>query len=105
LSIHGPRNIVVSNRKGIVMTLTKRGQTVRAVAVLIIAVIVMGFVGWLESKPIKTIATDEQCNSIYHAVYILEDNPARLPLIGTAWDLGCPFEDENGNHLYTWEAN
>ena len=85
------------------MTLTKRGQTVLGVAFVVGLLAMMGVAGAIETQP--NPATDEQCNSIYHAVYILEDNPARLPLIGTAWDLGCPFEDENGNYLYTWEAN
>ncbi len=85
------------------MTLTKRGQTVSIIAFLAFMIAIMGIVGAIEGQP-NPSATDEQCNDIYHAVYVLQDNPARIPLIHTAFDLGCPFEDNEGNYIYTWEA-
>jgi hypothetical protein len=85
------------------MTLTKRGQTVLGVAFVVGLLAMMGVAGAIETQP--NPATDEQCNDIYHAVYLLDGNPARVDLIHTAFDLGCPFEDSEGNYLYTWEAN
>jgi hypothetical protein len=87
------------------MQLTKRGERVLGAAFVIGLLAAIGFAGHIETMPPKTIATDEQCNDIYHAVYVLQDNPARISLIHTAFDLGCPFEDSEGNYIYTWEAN
>jgi diadenosine tetraphosphatase ApaH/serine/threonine PP2A family protein phosphatase len=84
------------------MRLTKRGQAVASVAIIAGLLGAMGIAGAIETQPVP--ATDEQCNDIYHAVYILENNPARIPLIHLAFDLGCPFEDGDGNYVYTWEA-
>jgi len=84
------------------MRLTKRGQAVAGVAIIAGLLGAMGIAGAIETQP--NPATDEQCNDIYHAVYILENNPARIPLIHLAFDLGCPFEDGDGNYVYTWEA-
>jgi hypothetical protein len=85
------------------MRLTKRGQTVLGAAFIVGLLGAMGVAGAIETQP--NPATDEQCNDIYHAVYILQDSPARLPLIHTAWELSCPFENEEGEYLYTWEPN
>jgi hypothetical protein len=84
------------------MRLTKRGQAVAGVAIIAGLLGAMGIAGAIETQP--TPATDAQCNDIYRAVYILENNPARIPLIHLAFDLGCPFEDGDGNYVYTWEA-
>jgi len=84
------------------MRLTKRGQSVLGVAFIVGLLGAMGIAGAIETQP--NPATDEQCDSIYHAVYILDGNPARVDLIHTAFDLGCPFEDSEGNYIYTWEA-
>ena len=41
------------------------------------------------------IASDEQCDSIYHAMWILEDDiPARDALISQAKNQSCPLENE-----------
>jgi len=82
------------------MRLTTRGQTVLGLAFVVGLLATMGLAGYVETQP--NIATDEQCNDIYHAVWILEDNPARIDLIHKAYDLGCPFENENGEYLYEW---
>jgi hypothetical protein len=84
------------------MKLTKRGQNVAGVAIIAGLLGAMGIAGAIETQP--NPATDAQCNDIYRAVYILENNPARIPLIHLAFDLGCPFEDGDGNYVYTWEA-
>lgn len=81
------------------MRLTKRGEKVVAIASVFGFIAILGIAGAIETQP--NPATDAQCDSIYHAVMILEDNPARESLIHTAWDLDCPFDNE-GEHLYTW---
>lgn len=88
------------------MKLTKRGERVFAFFFVGVLVIVMGFVGWLENLPASAkAATDAECDAIYHAVWVLEGNPARVDLIHKAFDLGCPFEDGDGDYIYTWEGN
>lgn len=81
------------------MRLTKRGEKVVAIASVFGFIAILGIAGAIETQP--NPATDAQCDSIYHAVMILEDNPARESLIHTAWDLDCPFDNE-GEYLYTW---
>jgi hypothetical protein len=82
------------------MRLTTRGQTVLGVAVVAGLLGAMGIAGAVETQSNR--ATDEQCNDIYHAVWILDGNPARLGLIEIAYDLDCPFENESGEYLYEW---
>ena len=83
------------------MTLTKRGERVLGATFIIGLLAAMGIAGHIETQP--NPASNAQCDAIYHAVYVLDGNPARDSLIQTAWDLNCPFEDENGNYIYTWE--
>jgi hypothetical protein len=85
------------------MRLTKRGERVLGAAFVVGLLAAIGFAGHIETMQPQTIATDSECDAIYHAVYILDGNPARIDLIHTAFDLGCPFEDSEGNYIYTWE--
>lgn len=33
------------------------------------------------------------------------ENPGDKETIFQAWEINCPFQDKNGNHLYQWEPN
>ena len=85
------------------MRLTNRGRKVVAIASVFGFLSLLGIAGAIETQP--NPASDSECDAIYHAVWVLENNPARVDLIHTAFDLGCPFEDSEGEYLYTWEAN
>tara|TARA_R110000803_G_C11884127_1_gene310127 strand:+ start:354 stop:566 length:213 start_codon:yes stop_codon:yes gene_type:complete len=69
------------------MTLTKRGNIVFGSLAIFGILGLMGIVGAIETQDTPT------CNE-----YQAEQN----------WQLaqrnGCPFEDSDGNYLYTWEV-
>lgn len=70
------------------MKLTKRGNTVAVLAFSALMLLIMGTVGAIETQDEPTCA-DYQASQDWQS----------------AWENGCPFEDENGNYLYTWKAN
>jgi hypothetical protein len=70
------------------MKLTKRGNTLAGIALAISTLGVMGIAGAIETQDIPT-CSDYQLNQDWQS----------------AWENSCPFTDNNGNYLYTWEAN
>lgn len=70
------------------MTLTKRGQTVLGLAFIVVVLAMMGLAGAIETQDMPT-CEDYQASQNWQA----------------AWENSCPFQDENGNYLYIWEAN
>ena len=82
------------------MRLTNRGRKVVAIASVFGLLSLLGIAGAIETQP--NPASDSECDAIYHAVYLLQDSPDYLSLIHTAHERGCPFEDSEGEHLYTW---
>jgi hypothetical protein len=70
------------------MRLTKRGQTVLGVAFIVGLLAMMGVAGAIETQDMPT-CSDYEASQNWEA----------------AWDSGCPFQDNDGNYLYTWEAN
>ena len=70
------------------MQLTKRGQMVLSILFLVGIFAMLGIAGAVEGQPTPT------CDD-YQAAQDWE----------RALHNGCPFTDENGNYLYTWEPN
>jgi hypothetical protein len=70
------------------MTMTKRGQTVSIVAFLAAMIGLMAIVGAVETQ-------DWPGCKDYEAAQDWE----------AAWKNGCPFQDESGNYLYTWQPS
>jgi Na+-transporting methylmalonyl-CoA/oxaloacetate decarboxylase gamma subunit len=70
------------------MKLTKRGEAVSVIAFLTFMIAVMGIVGAIETQDFPG-CEDYQAEQNWEA----------------AWKNGCPFQDEQGNYLYTWEVN
>jgi hypothetical protein len=67
------------------MTLTKRGQMVLGILFLFGLLAMMGIAGAIETQAEPT------CDDLQ----VSQD-------VERAWQMGCPFTDENGNYLYTW---
>jgi hypothetical protein len=70
------------------MRLTKRGHTVAGIAGALAFVALMGVAGAIETQDMPT-CSDHEASQNWEA----------------AWSNGCPFQDNNGNYLYTWEPN
>lgn len=70
------------------MKLTKRGNTVAVLAFSALMLLIMGTAGAIETQDEPTCA-DYQASQDWQS----------------AWENGCPFVDESGNYLYTWEAS
>ena len=68
------------------MTLTKRGQTVLGIAFIVGLLAMMGIAGAIETQDMPT-CEDYQASQNWQA----------------AWENGCPFQNENGDYLYTWQ--
>ena len=65
---------------------------------LVLLVIVVGNdaghrieVGLLQGTPLQ--ATDQECDSLYHAIWKVKQEPSHSTLIDIAKGLDCPFED------------
>ena len=86
------------------MTLTKRGESLKFLFILIGAILVMGFVGWMETQTPTNTNASAECKDMHNAAMILENHPARWVVIEKSWEIGCPFQDNNGNYLYQWDA-
>lgn len=67
------------------MTLTKRGQKVVGIASVFGFLALLGIAGAIETQDMPT-CEDYQASQDWQA----------------AWENGCPFQNENGDYLYTW---
>lgn len=70
------------------MKLTKRGETLISILFVIGMIGVMAIVGAVETQDWPGCEEYRQSQDWE-----------------SAWEKGCPFQDENGNYLYTWEPN
>jgi len=76
------------------MTLTQRGRTVVTFVALVAFLSVWGIAGYVDGK-----IQDTSCDSLHTKIIA---NPNDLDAIQLAWNNNCPFQDENGEYLYTW---
>ena len=75
-------------------SLTPLGKIVAGFAGIAMFIMVLGFAGYIETLPNPTTpASLDECDAIYHAVYILDGNPAQASLVSTGESLGCPFTE------------
>ena len=70
------------------MRLTKRGYIVVALA----SALAFVGIGYVESA-------GTYCSEM-HAAHVASPNDYEI--VKRAWDNGCSFTDESGNHLYQW---
>ena len=68
------------------MRLTNRGQKVVGIAGVFGFVALLAIAGAIETQDIPT-CEDHQASQNWQA----------------AWENGCPFQNENGDYLYTWQ--
>lgn len=68
------------------MTLTKRGEKVVGIIGVFGFLALLGIAGAIETQDIPTCADFELTQNWQEA-----------------WENGCPFQNENGDHLYTWQ--
>lgn len=71
--------------------LTPFGRTVVAILATIALIAIMGVAGAIEGAPAKATATDGQCDALYHAVWLVQEEPSHSTLIRLAESLDCPF--------------
>jgi hypothetical protein len=68
-----------------VNTLSKRGQNIVSIVFIVGLLAMLGIAGAVETQDFPT-CEDHQASQDWQA----------------AWKNGCPFQDDNGNYLYTW---
>ena len=76
------------------MTLTDRGKSVVIFVVVVAFLSIWGIAGYLEGETPNTT-----CDALHTKIIA---NPNDLDSIKLAWYNDCPFQDENGEYLYTW---
>ena len=79
------------------MKLTERGRTVVTFAALVGFLSIWGIAGYIDGK--TEVPT---CKTLHSKIIA---NPNDLDAIQLAWNNNCPFQDEDGNYLYTWTPN
>jgi hypothetical protein len=71
--------------------LTPEGRIVAAIAAIVALVATMSIVGAIETQANPSIASDTQCDSMYHAELVARGTAAHDGIVSSIIDSKCPW--------------